>query len=144
MNVKIKKLVPHAEVPKKAKNGDAAYDVVATDYYYNSDYGFHEYGTGLSFEFSPEFVGLLFPRSSVSKKRISLCNGIGVLDSSFRGEVTFRFRSKDPQAHEDDLYDVGDRIGQVMFIKREDVDFIEVEKLSETSRGLGGYGSSGK
>lgn len=143
MQVKIKKLVPHAEIPKRAKNGDAAYDIVATDYCYDAYHEFHEYGTGLSFEFSPEFVGLLFCRSSISKKRIALSNAVGVLDSSYRGEVTFRFRSIG-KTYEDDLYDVGDRIGQIMFIKREDVDFIEVDELTETSRGSGGYGSSGK
>lgn len=141
LKVKIKKLVEHAKIPEYSKNGDAGLDLVATDCYKNNEYGFVEYGTGLSMEIPEGHVGLIFPRSSISKTCLSLCNSVGVVDSGYRGEITFRMSINE---HSDNPeYDVGDRIGQLIIMPYPKVQFVETEKLSDTERGTGGYGSTG-
>ena len=86
------------------------------------------------------FVGLLFPRSSVYKTGLSLCNSVGVLDADYRGEVKFKFNFTDIEK----AYKVGDRIGQLVVMPIHIAFLEEVEELSDTSRGTGGWGSSGK
>jgi len=142
VKIKIKKLHPSAKIPKYATKGDAGLDLTATNYSYNVLHGFHEYGTGLAFEIPEGYVGLLFARSSISKKDLSLCNAVGVLDSGYRGEVSFRFKGKD--AYSNNKYSIGDRIGQIIIIPYPQIEFEEVKELNETNRGSGGYGSTGE
>lgn len=153
LNIKIKKLDEKAIVPKYAKPGDAGLDLVATSIDYQSNY--IEYGTGLAVEIPEGYVGLIFPRSSLSNYNLCLSNSVGVIDSGYRGEIKFRFKITaritdngktvfynnidDPKK-----YNVGDKIGQLIIIPFPKVEFIEVEELSSTERGTGGYGSSGK
>jgi dUTP pyrophosphatase len=142
LKVKIKKLHPDAVIPKYAKSGDAGMDIVATSMIITDSY--IEYGTGLSFEIPEGFVGLLFPRSSISKKFLTLSNSVGVLDSGYRGEVTFRFKySSADNLSGDSRYQIGDRIGQIIVMPFPNVYFEEVGELSDSERGSGGYGSSG-
>ena len=82
-----------------------------------------------------------------------LANGIGVVDSDYRGEWEFRFvpvtyirniaLQKVPD-QEDFPYKAGDRVGQIFLEKVIEMDFIEVEELTSTTRGEGGFGSTGK
>lgn len=141
LKVKFKKLVDHAQVPAYAKNGDAGLDLVATDLGRNRDYGFVEYGTGLCVEIPQGFVGLLFPRSSISKTPHTLANSVGVIDSGYRGEICFRFRTNDEREHEE--YGVGDRIGQLVIIPYPKIELEEVDELQSSERGDGGWGSTG-
>ena len=135
--IKIKKIHPDAVIPKYAKPGDAGMDVVAVSKRVTDK--FVEYGTGLSFEVPEEYVMLVFPRSSISKKDLVLANSVGVLDSGYRGELLVRFKS---MGHEH--YEVGERIAQVMILPYPKVEFEEVEELGETARGEGGFGSTDK
>lgn len=139
MEVKIKKLTPNAVIPRYAKAGDAGMDLTATRMWFEDNNVC--YGTGLAFEIPEGYVGLLFPRSSNAKKDLLLSNSVGVLDSGYRGEVTFKFRQTSGIAT---VYEVGDRIGQIIILPYTAIEFKEVEELSETERGDGGYGSSGK
>lgn len=139
MEIKIKKLTPNAVIPCYAKAGDAGMDLTATRMWFEDNNVC--YGTGLAFEIPEGYVGLLFPRSSNAKKDLLLSNSVGVLDSGYRGEVTFKFRKTDGIAT---VYSVGDRIGQMIILPYPAIEFKEVEELSETERGNGGYGSSGK
>lgn len=139
MKVRIKKLNPNAKI-SKAHADDAGWDLTAVSRDYD-EYNCVVYGTGLAFEIPKGYVGLLFPRSSNAKKDLLLSNSVGVLDSGFRGEVTFKFRRTSTFA---DIYSVGDRIGQLVIIPYPEIEFEEVDELSKTSRGEGGYGSSGK
>jgi dUTP pyrophosphatase len=139
MEVKIKKLTPNAVIPSYAKAGDAGMDLTATRMWFEDNNVC--YGTGLAFEIPEGYVGLLFPRSSNAKKDLLLSNSVGVLDSGYRGEVTFKFRQTSGIAT---VYEVGDRIGQIIILPYPVIEFKEVEELSETERGDGGYGSSGK
>lgn len=145
LQVKIKKLHKNAVIPSYAKEGDAGMDVTAVDVTYEKDYV--SYKTGLAFEIPEGFVGLLFPRSSISKKELLLSNSVGVLDSGYRGEVEFRFKlvgNGAPSSGIQNIYSIGDRIGQIMIIPHPTIKFIEVEELSESERGVGGFGSTNK
>jgi dUTP pyrophosphatase len=176
MKLKIKKLTESAIIPSYAKEGDACFDLTATSINLTDSY--IEYGTGIAIEVPEGYVGLIFPRSSVTNKDLMLKNSVGVIDSGYRGEVKFRFnvvrqsirneateeeytryfsengitdsnemeyvRSKGLVRYSSNLYEVGERIGQMMIIPIPTVEFEEVDELTETQRGEGGYGSSGQ
>lgn len=166
MKVKVKKLVDNAVIPSYAKDGDAGLDLVATSKKEDEN-GNIVYGTGLAFEIPKGWVGLLFPRSSNAKTNLYLTNSVGVLDSGYRGEVMFKYKvvhnttsrikwwffhkilkqerpliTIEALAH--NSYEVGDRIGQIVIVKHPHIEFVEAEELSESERGNGGYGSTGK
>ena len=141
MEIKIKKLDPKAVSPARQKVGDAGYDLVATSLSFQAD--FDEYGIGLAFEIPNGHVGLVFPRSSISKKDQFLCNHVAVIDSNFRGEVKLRFKqSKGSGTFKE--YAVGDRIGQLIILPLPEVTFTEVDELGDSERGDGSFGSSGQ
>ena len=100
------------------------------------------YHTDIAVEIPDGHVGLLFPRSSIYKQDLLLTNSVGVVDSGYRGEVMFKFK---PIAYEvKQHYQVGDRIGQLIIIPYPYIEFVEAEELSDSERGEGGYGSSGR
>lgn len=146
MKVKIKKLHKDAVIPFYAKEGDCGMDLTATSKEFDND-GNVVYGTGLAFEIPEGYVGLLFPRSSNAKKNLTLCNSVGVLDSGYRGEVFFKFKPtmNFPIKKDSDsiIYEIGDRVGQIIILPYPYISFEEVNELSETERGSGGFGSSG-
>lgn len=136
MKVKIKKIHPEAVIPKYAKEGDAAMDVHAI--YKKITSKFVEYGTGLTFEVPRGHVMLIFPRSSVTNKDLMMKNSVGVLDSGYRGELIIRFS----KVGEED-YGIGDRVGQIIILPYPKIELEEVQELSESERGIGGWGSTG-
>ena len=142
MEVKIKKLHKDAVIPKYAKPGDAGMDLTAVSMKID-EYGNICYGTGLAFEIPEGYVGLVFPRSSNHKKGVILTNCVGVIDSGYRGEVSFKFKEIALGNFSNVAYKVGDRIGQIIIMPYPRIEFIEVEELSETERGTNGYGSTG-
>ena len=83
MIVKIKKLDSKAVTPAYAKAGDAAVDLTAISLSKvdKDEFGYLEYGTGLAIEIPEGYVGLLFPRSSISNSGLILTNSVGVIDS---------------------------------------------------------------
>jgi len=144
LNIKVKKVLPNAQLPVKGSPGAAAYDVFAAkETIINGPTGpVVEYDTGLAFEVPPGFYIDARPRSGITTKTsLMLGNGAGVIDSDYRGTVKFQFRNINPAAGK--KYNVGDRIGQIIFKKYEEVTFEEVNELSDTDRGAGGFGSSG-
>lgn len=143
MEVKIKKLHKDAVIPKYAKPGDAGMDLTSVSMKID-EYGNICYGTGLAFEIPEGYVGLVFPRSSNCKKGVILTNCVGVIDSGYRGEVSFKFKEIALGNFSKVAYKVGDRIGQIIIMPYPQIDFVEVDELSETERGTGGYGSSGE
>ncbi len=136
MKIKIKKLHPDAIIPKYAHPGDAGMDVYSISK--KETEKFLEYGTGLSFEMPEGYVMLIFARSSVTNKDLMLKNSVGILDSGYRGELVIRFN----KLGEDD-YQIGDKIGQIIVLPFPTVEFEEVQELSESVRGEGGFGSTG-
>ena len=157
MEIKIKKLKENAVIPSYAKDGDAGMDLTATSKWYD-DNGNTCYGTGLAFEIPEGYFGLLVPRSSNAKTDLRLTNSSGILDSCYRGEVMFKYRNDNYSKLDGGLqshlmmgdinfvneYEVGDRIGQILILPYPEINFLEVDELSETERGEGSYGSSGK
>jgi dUTP pyrophosphatase len=142
MIVKIKKLHENAVIPAYAKPGDAGLDLTATSVV-TDEYGNVVYGTGLAIEIPFGYAGLLFPRSSNSKTDLYLTNHVGVVDSGYRGEIMFKYRPLDGILNSK-IYQVGERVGQIVILPYPAVSFEEVEQLSDTERGEGGYGSTGK
>jgi len=144
MNIKVKKVLENAKLPVKGSDGAAAYDVFAAKetLMMGLTGPLVEYDIGLSFEVPKGYFMDVRPRSGITAKTtLMLGNGAGVVDSDYRGTVKFQFRNIMQGAGK--KYNIGDRIGQILFIKCEDVDFQEVEELSDTDRGEGGFGSTG-
>lgn len=166
VKVRIKKIHEDAVIPHYAKPGDAGLDLTSTSRTVISkpegdDY--IEYGTGLAVEIPKGYVGLVFPRSSISKMDLYLANAVGVIDSGYRGEIKLRFKPElfhDGYVSEDketvtyklidgseawlNVYAIGDKVGQLVIIPYPQVEFEEVTELSDSSRGDGGFGSTGK
>lgn len=141
MRTYIKKLHPNAVIPTYAKQGDAGMDLVATEII-NEEVFQITYGIGLAMEIPEGFVGLIFPRSSIRKTDLSLTNCVGVIDSGYRGELQATFRKERGVVSK--KYEVGDRIAQIMIIPYPPIEFVETDELSNTERGDGGFGSTGK
>ena len=144
IQVKFKKLSEKAITPSYARNGDAGLDISCITYKVDKDFNYIEYFTGLAFEIPEGHVGLLFPRSSVSKTDLRLANGVGVIDSGYRGEVVFRYKfKKDAYFAGMKRYVDGDRVGQLIIIPIPQIELEEVSELTDTDRGAGGFGSTG-
>jgi dUTP pyrophosphatase len=146
MQVKVKKLHEKAVIPEYQSAGAACFDLVAVEKTHKPlKVGFIiEYDIGLAFEIPKGHVGLIFPRSSVtSKTSVSLGNCVGVIDSDYRGSVKFQFRKANHGGPLID-YNPGDRVGQMMILPIPQVNLLEVQELSDTDRGTGGFGSTDK
>lgn len=140
LKVKFTKLHPEATVPKYALAGDAGIDLTAVAVKIDYDERIVTYHTGIAVEIPAGYVGLVFPRSSVYKTLLRLTNSVGVIDSGYRGEITLKYKYKDITR----AYNVGERVGQLIIMPYPIVELEEVEQLSESERGTGGYGSTGK
>lgn len=151
--IKVKRLRETAKLPTHATPGAACFDLYAADVDglnnigKHVDYGFQvTCGTALAFEIPTDHVMLVFSRSGHGfKNDVRLANCVGVIDSDYRGELKVKLTSDDSCEHEKPpLYVApGDRIAQAMIILVERVQFLEVEELSTTERGEGGFGSTG-
>jgi len=144
MQVKIKKLHPNAIIPSYAKAGDAGMDIHTVSRGEADKYGNMVYHTGIAMEIPDGHVGLIYPRSSVSKTPHSLRNHVGVIDSGYRGEIIFKFGWVESSSNNAEVYNAGDRIGQIIIMPYPKVEFIEVDELSTSDRGVGGFGSTGQ
>ena len=143
MEVKIKKLHPEAVIPKYALDGDAGLDLTAVSMVYENNH--YVYGIGLAIEIPKGYVGLIYPRSSISKKDLVLANHVPVIDSNFRGEIVLKFKPlvNPLLSSVGDTYNIGDRIAQLMIVPYPKIKFKEVEELSDSNRGTRSYGSTG-
>ena len=143
MKVRFKKLVPEAVAPYQATDGSAGWDLTATSGELIKDKK-AIYGTGLSVEIPKGYVGLLFPRSSIHNKTLRLSNSVGVIDSDYRGEIKAIFDQLDLFPRNAVLYQPGDRICQLIILPVPTIEWEESEELTNTERGSGGYGSTGR
>lgn len=139
MKVKVKKISEGAVLPTKAHATDAGYDLYA-DSKSVDEYGNAVYGTGIAVEIPKGYVGLVFPRSSIFKYALALSNAVGVIDSGYRGEIMAKFRRTQYCENE---YQIGERIAQLIIIPYPEIEFELATELSDSDRGVGGYGSSG-
>ena len=173
IKVFLKKLDERAVIPTYAHYGDVGMDLTAIDVEYDADKDMYIYHTGLAFASDFNIGQFLFLRSSNCKTECYLCNQVGIADSAiYRGEIQLRMKLRDSietmalvemsksgyGSYEEKLidmknraknlefapYKVGDRIGQMVFLQYPTVNIEVVDELNETSRGDGGFGSSGK
>ena len=142
MKIRFTKLNNNAVTPSKAHATDAGFDLTATSRTFDFAGNF-VYGTGIAVEIPEGYMGLVFPRSSIAKKTLLLTNSVGVIDSGYRGEIMAKFCDNKLTAR-GDVYEVGERIAQLIIQPCLEIEFEEAESLSESDRGVGGYGSSGK
>lgn len=139
--VKVKKLTPDAVVPSYSKIGDAGMDLTITREIENTSFSV-SYGFGIAMEIPKGFVGLVFPRSSVRNQDLILSNCVGVIDSGYRGELQATF--KKTNGLDSIKYKVGERGAQIVILPYPTIYMTEVPELSNTERGEGGFGSTGK
>ena len=162
MKIRYKKLVPEVKAPFRKYDDDAGYDLYAVSKTETEKY--IEYGTGIAIEIPTGYVGLIFPRSSVTEKDLMLKNCVGIIDSQYRGEIRCRFY--ETREHLDyiqselfndgtvkhlhqprikrNIFEVGDRVVQLIIIPIPLIELVESDELSETERGTGSYGHTGK
>ena len=139
--VKVKKLSDNAVIPSYSKVGDAGMDLTITREIENTTFDV-SYGFGISIEIPKNFVGLVFPRSSVRNQDLMLSNCVGVIDSGYRGELQATF--KKTNGLDSIKYKVGERGAQIIILPYPTIYMTEVPELSDTDRGTGGFGSTGK
>ena len=143
MFIKTKKLHEGAQLPFRATSGSAGADLCACiDAEIVIEHGERRLiPTGLAVEIPAGHVGLMFARSSLGKRGISLANGVGVIDSDYRGEMGMLLIN-----HSGEPFTVknGDRIAQLLIIPVCAAQFTLEQDLTETGRGEGGFGSTGK
>lgn len=141
MDLKVKRLTPDALIPTYATDGSGCFDI-----YSSSNGGVYNSlvcDTGLSFEIPEGFVMLIFSRSGHGfKNDVRLSNCVGVIDSDYRGELKVKL-SNDSKKLRGLYVNKGDRIAQGIVIPYPKVKFIEVDELTSTERGVGGFGSTG-
>ena len=140
LEIKFKKLVETAKCPTKAHPTDAGADLTAVSREWNEELKCWIYGTGIATEIPEGYVGLVFPRSSIRKYTLAQCNAVGVIDSSYRGEIMVSYKLT---SDVEKIYNIGDKIAQFIILPYPEVSYKEVETLSETDRGENGHGSSG-
>jgi len=140
VKIRFKRVHPDA-LPKRPRAGDAGFDLKAMIMSKDNEY-YVEYDTGIAVEIPEGFVGLLFPRSSISKYNHDMANSVGVIDAGYRGTIKIRFRKLDITEH-DRFYKIGDKIAQLVIVPLPHVEFEEAKDLSHTDRDGAGFGSTG-
>lgn len=144
MFIKFKKLKESAIVPTRGSKSAAGYDLYAC-----LDNGLMipphttvPVGTGLAMEIQEGYFGAIVARSGIATKRgLRPANCIGVIDSDYRGEFIVALHNDTDVAQ---VIEKNERIAQLVIMQQFSVDFIETDKLSETERNTGGFGSSGR
>jgi dUTP pyrophosphatase len=144
LEVRVKRLSPKAELPRYQTPGSSGMDLHACiDEEVTILPGSRAMvGTGLAFAIPNGWEGQVRPRSGLAVKHgITVINSPGTIDSDFRGEVGVVLVN-----HGDETYVIknGERIGQIVFAEYAQAQLVDVPELDDTSRGAGGYGSTGR
>lgn len=143
MKISIKKLSTMAKTPEMQTAGSAGADIHAC---IDKEIIIRpnetvKIPTGIAMEIPDDFSGFVFARSGLAtKKGLAPANKVGVIDSDYRGEVMVALHN-----HSDEIATVspGERIAQLVILPRVFAEYVEVENLSNTERGDGGFGSTG-
>src|SRR3954452_22342653 len=137
------RLTPAARAPVRAHDGDAGYDLHAAEAVTLAPGARASVGTGLAVAIPDGHAGLVLPRSGLALKHgIALVNAPGLIDAGYRGEVRVLLLNTD----RDEAFgiEVGDRIAQLVIVAHAAPELVEVEQLTQSVRGEGGFGSSGR
>uniref|UniRef100_A0A6M3K4U4 dUTP diphosphatase n=1 Tax=viral metagenome TaxID=1070528 RepID=A0A6M3K4U4_9ZZZZ len=140
--IKIKKIHPKAIVPKIATKGSACFDLCSCEDFTLGNGYFRRARTGLIFEIPKGWHVKLYNRSGMAARGIIIPNAPGIIDSDYRGEIIVMLYGLFLKKQE--IFQIGNRIAQGELVKGEPVEFSVVSKLSDTERGSGGFGSTGK
>lgn len=144
MNIKVKKLKPGATVPTMGSKFAAGADLYSAE---DEDVVIEPsetkfIGTGLAMEIPEGYVGLVYARSGLACKRgLAPANKVGVVDSDYRGEIKVALHNHGKEAQ---TVEKGERIAQMVIAPYLSVNYEEADELSETERGEGGFGSTGR
>lgn len=144
MEVKFKRLSEKAVAPTRAHKEDAGFDLTCTHITTElNECGqlLLVYHTDLALDIQTGYFGLIVPRSSISKKSLRQTNSVGIIDSNYRGEVLVKMQTTTDVVPA--VFKEGERFAQLLILPVPEVEFTESEKLSETDRGDGGFGSTG-
>ena len=146
LKLKVKRLIPNATIPTYATDGSACFDIYSTG---TAEVNHSQvFSTGLAFEIPKGYVMLVFSRSGHGfNKDVRLANCVGVIDSDYRGELKVKLTNDNPnKMFAATRLDVktGDRIAQAMLLQYDKVEFEEVDDLTDTTRGVGGFGHTGQ
>jgi dUTP pyrophosphatase len=144
MKIKVKKLKDNAKIPTRGSKYAAGYDLYACidEEVTIAPHKTEKIGTGLSVAVPEGYFGAIFARSGLAAKEgIRPANCVGVADSDYRGEyiVALHNDTDEPRTIEPQ-----ERIAQLVIMPFLEAEFEETEELSETQRGSGGFGSTGK
>jgi dUTP pyrophosphatase len=140
MKLKIKKLHPNAKIPSYAHHGDAGFDLYVPEAITLQPGDRKTIPLGIAVEIPDGYVGLMFDKSSLSHKQGLKTFG-NVIDSGYRGEIHAGLINQSGQTQ---TLEAGQKIIQMLIMPVMTVDIEEVESLSESKRGDGAFGSSGK
>lgn len=154
MKIRFKKLTENAVIPTKAHPTDAGFDLTATSMHIDA-HGAIVYGTGIAIELPEGYCATVHPRSSIAKYDLVLSNSVGLIDCHYRGEIMakfkpvakaypFRDRVRQDWRIDPKVYNIGDRIAQLVLHIVPQAEFVESDELTSTDRGEGGYGSTGE
>lgn len=141
MKLKIKRLNSSAIIPEQQSEGAAGIDLaMPIDLAVGRPNSVHYIKMGFAIEVPKNHMALIAPRSSLHKLKASLANTLGIIDSDYRGEIIV------PLLFHGDgilLLERGQRIAQLIVTPTPKYDIIEVQRLTKTGRGDGGFGSTG-
>src|SRR4051794_30834365 len=143
MSFRFTRLTDTARAPKRAHPGDAGCDLFAAEAVRLEPGERASVGTGIAVEIPEGSAGLVVPRSGLAAKHgISVVNAPGLIDAGYRGEVRVLLLNTDPS----EAFEVapGDRIAQLVIVQVGDAEPVEADALSESARGEGGFGSTGR
>ena len=140
LQLKIQKLDKDIPTPQYGHKGDAAFDLYAREQVVLKPGERTAVPSGIKMEIPEGYVGLIWDKSGVGIKGGLKTLG-GVVDSGYRGEVLIGIVNL---SDEDYIFEKGHKVAQMIIQKKEEVEIVEVSELSDTSRGEGGFGSTGK
>jgi dUTP pyrophosphatase len=142
MSLKVRRLDAGARLPSRAYPGDAGLDLYALEESVLEPGGRASVGTGIAVEIPDGQAGLVLPRSGLAARHgIALVNAPGLIDAGYRGEIRVLLLNTD----RDEPFTVqrGERIAQLVLVRIETPEVVEVRELALSDRGAGGFGSSG-
>ena len=157
MEIRVR-LTDGAPLPAHAKPGDAGMDLTSRETVTLMPGETRTVGTGVAMEIPEWYVGLVFPRSGLGTRGVNLSNCVGVIDSSYRGEIRAPLHNNHPPVvahggrvgsidfsatHQSMMVERGDRVCQIVIVPFATCECVEADELSETERGDTGFGSSG-
>ena len=144
MRINIKKLTETAIIPTRQHEGDAGYDLYADiqELIIINPHMTEMIHTGIAIEIPDGYFGAVFARSGfASKQGLRPANCVGVCDSRYRGEYMVALHNDSSVAR---IIYPGDRIAQLVVMPYLNVEFNEIDELTNTERGDGGFGSTGR